>query len=155
MLLMSKGGRAMSRNTVALVSAFCLLTLTPVASATALEEITGPSSHLEGCGIVCLDESDDGQTIHLRLDELVLVRLESNPSTGYDWHLEELDNEIVQSLCSAWVSDNPGLLGSPGDRMWFFQAESTGVTDLVLKYYRIWEGPDTAIKTFQLRFVVH
>ena len=145
----------MSRNTMALASLLCLLVLSPVLSATALDEITEPSPQLAGCGIVCLDESDDGQTIHLRQGELVLARLRSNPSTGYDWHLEELDAEVVRSLCSAFVPDHPDLLGSAGDGMWFFQAESTGTTDLVLKYYRIWEGPDTAIKTFHLRFVVH
>jgi predicted secreted protein len=145
----------MSRNTVALALLLSLLVPFSLASA----EFRDMSVMVEGrpteCGITCLDEDDDGRTIHVRRSELVLIRLRSNPSTGNNWHIEELDTDVVLPLCNAFVPDDPDLFGSPGDLKWFFQAESAGETDLVLKYYRIWEGPDSASKTLHLRFVVH
>jgi predicted secreted protein len=145
----------MSRNTVALASLLSLLVLFSFASAGLREEIAEVDYRPTACGLICLDEYDNGQTIHLRRGELVLVRLRSNPSTGNNWHLEELDTDVVLPLCRAFVPDNPDLLGSPGDLKWFFQAESRGETDLILKYYRIWEGPHSASRTLRLRFVVH
>jgi hypothetical protein len=76
----------MSRNTMALASLRCLLVLSPVLSARVLDEIAGPSPDPAGCGIVCLDDNDEGRTSHLRRGELVLLRLRSNPSTGYVSH---------------------------------------------------------------------
>ena len=145
----------MSSNKGVLVPLLLCLIVCPVASAESLQEVAAVGHQSTACGIVCLDEYDDGQTIHLRRGELVLVRLRSNPSTGNDWHLEELDAGVVQSLCHAFVPDDPDLFGSPGDLKWFFQAESAGTTELVLKYYRVWEGPQSASKTLRLRFVVH
>jgi len=145
----------MSRSTGVLVPLLLCLVACPFVSAGSLKEVAEAGHQTTACGIVCLGESDDGQTIHLRRGELVLVRLRSNPSTGNDWHLEELDVGVVQSICRAFVPDDPDLFGSPGDLKWFFQAESAGTTELVLEYYRVWEGPQFASKTLRLRFVVH
>jgi len=39
------------------------------------------------CSLLCLDARHNGDTVHVRLGELVLVSLVGNPSTGANWHL--------------------------------------------------------------------
>lgn len=106
------------------------------------------------CQMICLDENDNGETINLRNGSFLHVNLVANLSTGYYWYLEELDQDIVAHYCETCVPIPPEMLGSPCDSKWFFQAKNEGETVLVLKYYRIWEGPAQAIKTFRVRLVV-
>jgi predicted secreted protein len=103
----------------------------------------------------CLTEEDDGRTIHIRSGHLINLCLNGNPSTGYSWNLEELDQEMVRPLCKASIPSNTGLLGAPEELKWFFQAASIGETTMVLRYYRTWEGPDTESPTLTLHVVVH
>jgi predicted secreted protein len=107
-----------------------------------------------GCRILCLDAEDDGATVELATGHYVVVVLTTNASTGYAWHLEALDDQVLRSLCSGSVPQSP-LDGAPADLKWFFEGAEPGDTELVLEYYRPWEGPDTAVDSFTLNVVVH
>ena len=111
--------------------------------------------HVPECRITCLDEGDDGDTVHLRVGEFVHVLLGGNPSTGFDWLLEGLDQDVVRSLSRSFTPDRPDLLGSVGVYRWFFMSETRGEMDLVLAYYRPWEGPGSAETTVTVHLVVH
>ena len=91
--------------------------------------------------------------VETKPQETVVV-LVTNASTGYAWHQEKLDEDVLRSLCSGSVRQSP-LLGSPSDLKWFFEAAEPGETELVLKYYRSWEGPASAVDSFTLNVVVH
>lgn len=104
--------------------------------------------------IICLDEDSDGQTIFLMRGWFVHVNLMSTPSTGYDWFLEELNEDVVDFYCETSVAIPPVMPGSPSESKWFFEAVDTGFTRMVLKYYRSWDGPGTAVRTLTVRFVV-
>jgi predicted secreted protein len=107
-----------------------------------------------GCRIVCLSGQDNGSSIELSTGAFVHLLLVTNWSTGYQWHVEELDDQVFRSLCYASIPQSP-LIGSASDLKWFFEAVGPGETDLVLKYYRPWEGPASAVNSFSLHVVVH
>ena len=118
-------------------------------------EIADPGVFPSRCRIVCLDEGSDGETIFLRRGWFVHVKLLATISTGYYWYLEALNEDVVTSYCETCISVPPVMPGSPCESKWFFQAKGRGVTDMVLKYYRLWEGPESAVNTFTVRFVVY
>jgi predicted secreted protein len=102
---------------------------------------------------VYLDENDDGSNVIAPHNYYILVDLPTNPSTGYDWHLEELDQRIV-AFRGKFYYGFSGLYGSPCRVIWLFETLDYGETNLVLKYYRIWEGPESAIDTYTLHIKV-
>jgi inhibitor of cysteine peptidase len=132
-----------------------LLLLASVTTAAAQEAKPARDSRdRQACHLTCLDADDDGRTVRLRQGELLVISLVSNPSTGADWHLEELDPSVLQPLCEAFTPDRPDLLGSPGLKRSFFQANEPGTCSLELRYYRVWEGAHTATGSFSLTIVV-
>jgi predicted secreted protein len=118
------------------------------------------SQHREGrgrieteCRIVCVTQEDNGSTIELEPGDFVHLLLVTNTSTGFAWHIEQLDDQVFRSLCHASIPQGP-LMGAPSDLKWFFDAVGPGETDLVLKYYRIWDGSASAIDTFLMHVIV-
>jgi inhibitor of cysteine peptidase len=103
--------------------------------------------------LIYLDEHDDGSWVWAHLGDYIAVDLPTNPSTGYDWHLEKLDQRVV-AFRGKYYYGFSGLYGSPGRVVWLFKVIGYGRTDLVLKYYRIWEGPSNAIDTYTLHITV-
>jgi predicted secreted protein len=54
-----------------------------------------------------------GSTLTLSVDQVLAVKLESNPTTGYGWHLVEVDETILQSQGDAeYIA--PEDSGTPG-----------------------------------------
>src|SRR5262245_57188174 len=45
-------------------------------------------------GAVVIDESGDGQSFDVAQGQLVVVRLASNPTTGYDWAVTSTDRSF-------------------------------------------------------------
>jgi inhibitor of cysteine peptidase len=103
--------------------------------------------------LIYLDEHDDGSTVEAHLGDFIAVDLPTNPSTGYDWHLETMDSKVLAYRGKFYYGFS-GLFGSPGRVVWLFEAIGYGKTDLVLKYYRLWEGPGSALDTYTLHIVV-
>ena len=52
-----------------------------------------------GCTVtdMTLTEENNGDSINLKLNEEILIRLESNPTTGYSWFLKEVSGTDVVS----------------------------------------------------------
>jgi hypothetical protein len=70
--------------------AIVILTIT-IAACTSVEKVE-PVENVE------IDESNNGEQIELALSEILAVRLESNPSTGYVWEIDELDEHVLQQI---------------------------------------------------------
>jgi inhibitor of cysteine peptidase len=68
------------------------------------------------------------------------IILESNPTTGYQWRLEEpLDEDIITLEKTEYEEPESELLGAPGEEKWTFKAEGLGETTVSLAYVRPWE----------------
>jgi inhibitor of cysteine peptidase len=99
---------------------------------------------LAGCGpgadVVALAAADRGSSVELAVGDVIEVALDSNPSTGYDWHLDALDETVVAVAGEPRHEPADGGLGAGGVTTWRFEAVAPGVTDLRLVYDRVWEA---------------
>jgi predicted secreted protein len=108
--------------------------------------------------VVNVTETDNGSQVSLGLGQELVVRLGANPSTGYRWQVDEVEESILKQVGMAqYTPAEPGsspLPGQAGQETMHFKAMGAGQTRLVLAYRRPWEGDAVAEKTFTLQLIV-
>ena len=74
--------------------------------------------------------------------EEVIIRLESNATTGYLWEVISPDDEAVVELVSVEYNEpGSGLIGAGGSEDFTFRATGVGDAQIVLHYLQPW-NPD-------------
>ncbi len=104
-----------------------------------------------------VDESASGTEAELPVGESVIVRLVSNPSTGFQWELAEISDETVLKQTSHVFSmeeTDPMLVGAPGEEYWVFEAIGAGSSTISMEYSRPWDGGEKAVEIFNLTVIV-
>lgn len=88
-----------------------------------------------------LDDRDGSATYDLRVGEVMDLSLESNPSTGFDWVVVEIDPSIVRQAGDPTFlpGGDEDVVGAPGNTVFEFEAVGEGETTIVLHYVREWE----------------
>ncbi|WP_339082263.1 protease inhibitor I42 family protein [Pseudomonas sp. TMP9] len=79
--------------------------------------------------------------LSLQVGQQFILRLPSNPTTGFRWLLRDSAPQVLQSL-GPEVYSNPedeGLVGSGGISTWRFKVAKAGEGQLALTYERPWE----------------
>ena len=99
-------------------------------------------------------EEDAGRQVELAVGEKMLVTLASNPTTGYQWDLAEMDESVLAQSGTEYDSDSPQLIGSGGEETFTFEAVGVGETALQLIYHRPWEEDVPPVETFTVTVVV-
>lgn len=95
-------------------------------------------------------QDDQGKSFEVRQGNIILIRLAENPTTGYQWELDAIDEEIIE-LQDSDFSMAPGTgIGGGGTRTLTFQAQSPGTVKIQLKLRREWEPEDAAIDRFEV-----
>ena len=110
-----------------------------------------------GCGAsteVRLDANDNGRQIKVKKGQVLVVILESNPTTGYLWEVVECEQRILQQVGEAEFEPESDKIGAPGVATLRFKALNTGSTALRLIHHRPWEKDVDPLATFSLRVVV-
>jgi inhibitor of cysteine peptidase len=100
-----------------------------------------------------LTEENNGDSIILEINDVIDIKLESNPTTGYGWALsEETDDSIISLNNSEFVESEKDkeLVGSGGHEIFSFKAISKGKTIILLNYERPWEEEEEPVKAFEL-----
>jgi predicted secreted protein len=139
----SLGGKMKTRWT----AAFCLIIVLVVSLGSMTSAATPPSA---GPLEIQVTERDNGQAVDLNGEVLVLT-LESNPSTGYGWQVRGLDARIVRQLdVTEWLPDTQGKLGGSGRQVLRFAAVGRGRATLSLVYARPWETAAAPARSFSL-----
>lgn len=83
------------------------------------------------------------------LGEDLIIDLESNPTTGYTWHLD--DPKYVELTKTEFIPRRGnGTLGRGGEQVFTLKGKQTGVETLLFSYKREWEGADKAVRTYQV-----
>lgn len=85
-----------------------------------------------------LQEPADGTETELRLEKKLEIRLDSNPTTGYYWRLQEPVPGGLRLLDESYAADPApeGITGSGGVQVFLFQGDRAGSYDLVFSYQR-------------------
>lgn len=109
---------------------------------------------LVGREMVRVNENESWETVHLEVGETLDVLLESNPTTGYQWDVDQLDSKILTQGASNFIGTSSGL-GSGGNAVLHFTVAAKGQTALKLVYRRLFEKGVPPLKSFTLNIVVN
>ncbi|KWT81193.1 protease inhibitor I42 family protein [Candidatus Magnetominusculus xianensis] len=106
---------------------------------------------------IAITKKDNGGRFKVKTGCLIYLGLAENGSTGYAWYFDKLDMEYFEALKDKSVELLPDnktgtkgklVVGAPMLATWMLMAKKKGQSELKLLYYRIWEGPQTAVDTF-------
>jgi len=110
---------------------------------------------LTACGNkVSIGSDANGSSIELEKGQVLVLKLASNPTTGYDWAYTGLDTAILQQKGDVAYKSDSALIGSGGVDTWTFEVVGSGQTHLQLVYHRNWEKDIPPLETFDLDIVV-
>jgi len=118
------------------------------------EEQTAPPPPITGKVEVTAAEA--GKAVRAAVGNLILINLQSNPSTGYNWELRDFDYDVADFYKSETVAADSGnvLFGAPTKTIVTLQAVKPGSQDIKLVYRRLWEPPEQVAETFEFRLLV-
>ena len=101
---------------------------------------------------VTVTDQDNGKDIDLTSGGTLVVKLNSNPSTGYSWAV--VGDPAPLKLQKTFFHKNTAsakVVGAPGVQVFRFTANSAGMATLNLNYRRSWEYTVPPAKTFGVR----
>jgi len=108
-------------------------------------------------GDVVVTDADAGELVTLDAGQKLVVRLESNPSTGYTWEVVGVPRVLEGPAAPIHEqnSEAEGVVGAAGTDVFTFTAsQDTGEGTLVLAYRRPWEKDVPAEAEFVLEVIV-
>jgi predicted secreted protein len=104
---------------------------------------------------VALTNSDDGKTIGLKAGQILAVRLDSNPTTGYSWQASQVDGAVLkQQGDPQFIRPADAPPGAGGAQVFRFTATGMGTTTLTLAYKRSFEPEAAPAQTFTVQVTV-
>jgi predicted secreted protein len=117
----------------------------------AVSAVSALGSRSEGGGsVIVLQKADSGREIQVRPGDVIQVELPGTGGTGYWWYVTQKDERYVELLSEETKSPVEKKPGGPVQGVWRFKTREPGRTELVMKYYRVWEGPDKAVDVFSV-----
>ena len=86
---------------------------------------------------------------------LIIVKLCSNPTTGFQWKYETSGETVLEEIDHKFVPpEGEGVVGAAGQEIWTFQAVKRGTTQLRMEYSRPWEGGEKEEWTYTMTVTV-
>ena len=98
---------------------------------------------------LALNDSDNGKTVKVAVDGIVILTLESNPTTGFSWtKADKADKDILKLEKNDYIQNaNPnGLVGVGGKTVIVYKALKKGKAKIDLTYMQPW-NPDSKFNT--------
>lgn len=134
------------RSSLVLLStiAVCIASLGQQSASAPKAQISSPD--------VVLTEQDNGKDIDLTIGGALIVKLPSNPSTGYNWAVVGEPSPLkLQKATFRKGKTKDNAVGASGTAIFQLSASSSGMATLTLVYRRSWEYNVPPIKTFAVR----
>lgn len=107
----------------------------------------------DGTAAKVFTEEQDGTSSDMKIGELITIKLEENPTTGYSWNLITDGLKVVKDEYIS--SAQAGVVGAGGVHEWTIQASNTGQYNISGIYKRPWENITGDEDTFNLTLNVH
>ena len=103
------------------------------------------------CGLAAaprtITEADANRDVVLPVGQEVVLKLTSNPSTGYRWSLAEGGAPVLANLGQPRYQASGTLPGAGGVETWTLRAAQIGSQTLKFEYRRPWEKTVPPAKT--------
>ena len=107
---------------------------------------------LSGCTTGVQAYSDTSQTIDIKTNKefVILIALESNPTTGYSWQasFDTTALELVEQTYELGDYAKEDVVGAGGTELFRFKALKSGTVQITFDYQRPWEDESIDQKTF-------
>ena len=134
-----------------------LLSLVVLMVSCASAKAAGPAVDVvptEG-GSVNLDKAANGSSVELAKGQMLVISLESNPTTGYSWEVVEPDEAVLRQVGEAEFTPQSDLIGASGVEVLRLEGTGAGKMTLKLVYHRPWEKDVEPLETFAVEVTVH
>lgn len=95
-----------------------------------------------------LTQTNANQTVELAVGDLLSITLPENPTTGYRWAIQTIDDRLLELQTSTYAPALTTGMGGGGQHCFVFQAKAVGTSLLELKEWRDWEGDASILKRF-------
>lgn len=85
-----------------------------------------------------------------------IIRLASNPTTGYSWFAKKYDMNLIDVEGHKYIAPNTKLVGAGGHEEWLFRAKVSShlkqpiITTIGMSYERPWEKAPTKMVMFKV-----
>jgi inhibitor of cysteine peptidase len=143
-----ENARSMIRSAVAI--GLVVLTLCGIIASQASQP---HASQTKGASpIIIVTDADNGKDIDLPAGDELVVRLKSNPSTGYSWAIKGDPSPLRLVKSSTKRSGQTGqAAGTPVTQEFRLTSTSAGMASLTLEYRRPWEYTAGPARKFHLQ----
>ena len=153
-------GQSLRFRTVGLGNGTLSLALRRPGTGQSAETFSVPILIVPGAGLppisgntITLNDNDNRNNVTLNRGETVIVRLSSNPTTGYDWNLADNAPSNLQLVGpSTFERPHNNLPGAGGVRVYRFKVISSGGGALRFLYQRSWEKSLQAARKWEIFF---
>ena len=88
---------------------------------------------------VVLTEEDFGHTVKVYARDVIDLRLQANPTTGYEWAIRWTPREWLRLLDEDYVRGG-AMMGAGGVKHFVLRAVQPGQATIELKYGQPWAG---------------
>jgi inhibitor of cysteine peptidase len=99
--------------------------------------------------VVTVTGQDNGKDIDLPPGGTLVIRLKSNPSTGYRWAI--IGDPLPLKLVKSSTKKHGQAVGAPVTQEFRLTAVSAGMASLTLEYRRPWEYTAAPAKMFNVK----
>lgn len=103
---------------------------------------------------ITIGDQDAGKTVELKVGDTLVVSLDGNITTGFNWVPAPQDPVLLEQVGEAEATPDSDQLGAPGKIVLHFKAIAQGQTNLHLDYRRPWEEDTAPEKTFEVTVIV-
>ena len=86
-----------------------------------------------------LTAADTGRSHVVSLGATIAVELAENPTTGYQWQIEEAGPGVTL-VAEMFDLDSPPRFGSGGTKRFVFEAAEVGLSRIRLRYWQSFAG---------------
>jgi inhibitor of cysteine peptidase len=95
-----------------------------------------------GCGKTEVVYGRDDTSISVKSGEKFTIRLDANPTTGYEWNASVSDDAVVSLEKAEYLPDDSDADGAGGTQLLMYKANKAGAATIDLVYQRSWEPQD-------------
>ena len=100
--------------------------------------------------------TDDKQNISVTPKQPeFIIKLKSNPTTGYSWFLREYDSSLIKTVKHTYEKPKEKMIGAAGYELWTFHVKQSGFTvpqqtTIRLVYTRPWQADSSTQLVFRV-----
>ncbi len=96
------------------------------------------------------NESNNNTTINVTTGRFLVITLEGNPTTGYTWEVEELNEQVLQQIGGIVSVPESDLMGAPSMQIATFEVVGAGNATIKMVYHKPWLTDVEPVDTFTL-----